>query len=124
MRGEHRAGRGEADQEAGDGRAGELGGGLGYADRAVRALDVGGQPGHRTGHARLEDRSRHPVDETDGADLPEHHMAGEEQARGKGLGDEPDQVGADHQPADAEPVGDDPAEDDEPGERRGRRGHG
>ncbi len=124
VRGEDPAGRGEAHQDAGHGRTGELGGGLGDADGAVGALAVGGEAGHGAGHAGLEDRAGHAVDDADGADLPQHHVPGEEQAGGDGLGAEPDEVGADHQPAGAEPVGDDPAEDDQSGERGGRGGHG
>ncbi len=121
---EHSAGRGEADEEAGDGGPRELGGGLGDPYGAVGPLDVGGEPGHRAGHAGLEHRAGHTVDEADRADLPEHHVPGVEQHGGQGLGAEPDEVGADHQLARAEPVGDDPAEDHESREGGGRRGHG
>ncbi|KFG72509.1 hypothetical protein FM21_16495 [Streptomyces mutabilis] len=74
--GEYTARRGEADQEAGDGGAGQSGGGLGDAYRAVGALDVGGEPGHGAGYAGLEDGARDAVDEPDGADLPQHDVPG------------------------------------------------
>ncbi|MEJ8672081.1 hypothetical protein WKI71_38240 [Streptomyces sp. MS1.AVA.1] len=101
-----------------------MGHGLGDAYGAVRALDVGGEPGHCAGDAGLEHGARRAVDEADRADLPQHDVPGEEQHGGQGLGAEADQVGADHQLAGAETVGDDPAEDDEPGEGGGRRGQG
>lgn len=124
MRGEDTARRREADQEAGHRGSGELGGGLGDAYRAVGSLDVGGEPGHGAGDAGLEDGARDAVGEADGADLPEHDVPGEEERGGQGLGAEPYQVGADHELAGAEAVGEDSAEDDQTGEGGGRRGHG
>ena len=115
--------RGERDEQAGDGRARELRHGLGDAYRAVRRLYVGGEARDGAGDAGLEEGGRRAVHRADHADLPEHHVPGEEHDRGEGLGDQAREVGADHQQSCAEPVREDTAEDDEPRETGHGGGH-